>query len=442
VVVVAAALVAAVRATVPAQAAARAARRAMARGEWDAAAAALDRWLALRPEAAEVHFLKAQACFQLGQVAEAEHALDRAQWLGYPERPLYRLRALILVRRRRFIAAEPILLHLLDESPEPDAPVDEALTRVFLETYRLDSAVKVIRRWIRDAPRDPKPYLWWTEVDRRLEVDNPEAMERHYRTALELDPGLDEARLGLAETLRHLHQTDEAILEYQRYVARHPADAAGHVGLARLALEQGDAAAATRHIERALEIAPENPTALTLRADIDLRRGDDAAAVRRLDQAIRADPLDVDPLYKRCLVLSRLGRSEAAAADRLKLEQLRKDQVEVVKIRDRLIADPDNNEIRFEMARWMLEHGRDDEAIRWMQNILASQPGHLPTLRLLTQYYERRGEMGLANYYRSLAESTPESPRQPEANPGDGNPRGGVAGFDAADRRQKAPVPQ
>jgi tetratricopeptide (TPR) repeat protein len=406
-VVAAAALWVVVRARSPAQAAARAARRAVARGQWAEATAPLERWLAVRPEAAEAHFLKAQAGFQLGHLAEAEHALDRAQWLGYPERPIYRLRALVLVRRRRFIEAEPILLHLLDESPEPDPQADEALTRVFLETYRLESAVKVIQRWIRDAPRDAKPYLWWTEVDRRLEVDNPEAMERHYRSALALDPGLDEARLGLADTLRHLHKSDEAIHEYETYLARRPDDAAGHIGLTQIALEQGAAAVAARHIERALELTPENPTALKLRADIDLRRGDDVAAVLRLDQAIRANPLDVDPLYKRSLVLSRLGRHEEASVDRLKLEQLRKDQVEVVKIRDRLIAAPDNNDIRYEMARWMLEHGRDDEAIRWIQTILASQPKHLQTLQLLTRYHERRGEIGLANYYRSLAVSTP-----------------------------------
>ncbi len=143
------------RGDVAAHFAARDARSAIARQRWAEAAPALERWMAFRPESAEAHFLKARVAFEQGRLAEVGTLLDRAQWLGYPERPLYRLRALRLVRLRRFIEAEPILLHLLDESAMPDPPLDEALARVFLETYRLETAVKVLERWIRDDPRDP-----------------------------------------------------------------------------------------------------------------------------------------------------------------------------------------------------------------------------------------------------------------------------------------------
>ncbi len=177
---------------------------------FETAVPALDRWLRASPDSAEAHFVKSQVCFELARFDETSQALDRAQWLGYPERPIYRLRALLLVRLRRYIEAEPILLHMLDESREPDPEVDEALTLVFLETYRLELAVKVIERWIRDAPRDPRPYLCWTEVDFRLEVDNAEGMERHFRTALALDPNLDRARIGLADLLSRLHRDAEA----------------------------------------------------------------------------------------------------------------------------------------------------------------------------------------------------------------------------------------
>ncbi len=81
--------------------------------------------------------------------------------------------------------------------------------------------------------------------------------------------------------------------------------------------------------------------------------------------------------------------------------------MEVVKIRDRLIANPNNNDIRLELAQWMLDHGRDDETIRWLQNILASQPRHVKAMQLLARYHANRGEIGLANYYRSLSASTP-----------------------------------
>ncbi len=93
--------------------------------------------------------------------------------------------------------------------------------------------------------------------------------------------------------------------------------------------------------------------------------------------------------------------------ERKRVDKLRKDHLDVVKIRDRLIADPNNNDIRFEMAQWMLEHGRSEETKCWIQTILAMQPKHVPALRLLAKYHEGAGEIGLANYYRSVAETVP-----------------------------------
>jgi hypothetical protein len=62
---------------------------------------------------------------------------------------------------------------------------------------------------------------------------------------------------------------------------------------------------------------------------------------------------------------------------------------------------------RLEMARWMLDHGRDDQAIGSLQTILASQHGHAQAIELLARCYERRGEPGLANYYRLRATAKP-----------------------------------
>jgi tetratricopeptide (TPR) repeat protein len=385
--------------------AAREARQAVAVRRFELAVPALDRWLRSSPDSAEAHFVKSQVYFELARFDETSQALDRAQWLGYPERPLYRQRALLLVRLRRYVEAEPILLHLLDESQEPDPEADEALTLVFLETYRLELAVKVIERWVRDAPRDPRPYLWWTEVDFRLEVDNAEGMERHFRTALELDPKLDRARIGLADLLCRLHRDAEARTEYEAYVARCPDDVRGHIGLAKIDLKDGDIASAVRRVELTLAIDPTNVEVLKMRAAIDSRHGDHAAALRYLNRAIEAAPTDLDSLYARLLALGRLGRKEEVEVERKRVDRLRKDHVDVVRIRDRLIANPNNNDIRFEMAQWMLEHGRSEETKRWIQTILAQQPKHVPSLQLLAKYHEGAGEIGLANYYRSLAET-------------------------------------
>ena len=384
--------------------AAREARRAIAAGDLDAAGAPLDRWLRTRPDSPEAHFLRARVASSGGRLDEATSHLDRAQWLGYPEGPAARLRALIWVRAGRFAEAEPILVHHLGATTEPDPEADQALARVFMETYRLDLAGKVIERWARDAPRDGTPYLWLTEIDRRLSGDMVEVQERHYRAALGRDPRLWKARLGLAEVLRATHRLEEAAREFASCEAHDPADPAGPVGLGRVALERGDLGAAAAHLDRALALAPDDPSALKDRASIDIRSGDDASAVRRLTRAIEADPLDAEPLYRRSLALARLGRKVEADVDARNLARLRQEHAKILAIRDRLMDHPEDLNVRCEMARWMFEHGRDDEGFRWVRQILAARPGHPATHRLLAEFYDRRGDPGRANYHRLNAD--------------------------------------
>jgi tetratricopeptide (TPR) repeat protein len=379
-------------------------------GRFADSVAPLETWLKRRPDSAEANYLRARAEFAAGRITEARQLVDRAEYLGYPARPVYRLRAILLTRAGMFIEAEPILLNLLNESQEPDPELDEALTRVYLETYRLELAAKVIQRWIADAPKDPKPYVWQTEIDSRLEVDNPGVEERHYRAALTLDPDLASARLGLARSLAKLHRDDEAIKEYDAYIAANPRDVQGVLGLGEIRLKHGELDAARKLIDLALELEPANAVAAKQRATLDIRRGDLAVALEHLTTAIKADPLDVDALYQRMLTFTRLGRKDEAEADKRMLDKLREDQLAVVRLRDRLLGDPNNIDLRIQMASWMLQHGRDDQAIRWLRNILASQPGNTSANLLMADYHERRGEVGLANHYRLLGETARSKP--------------------------------
>ena len=93
-------------------------------------------------------------------------------------------------------------------------------------TYRLRQAEQVIRQWMRDAPRDARPYLWLTEYDRRMEVDNLEGARDPLPCGAERDKNLDAARLGLAETLRKAQRNADAVHEYEIYLARHESDPA------------------------------------------------------------------------------------------------------------------------------------------------------------------------------------------------------------------------
>jgi predicted Zn-dependent protease len=233
---------------------------------------------------------------------------------------------------------------------------------------------------------------------------------------LKRDPNLDKARLGLAERLRKDHRLDEARREYATYLIGHPTDVEALDGAALTALESDDLEAAVRTFEAALAIDPGDTTALKELAQINLRRGRFRQAsdqLRRIAEADRFDP-EIHYAYSRALKLS--GEHQAAQAEMALSLQLRKEHDQLEQIRTQLLKDPDNVDLRFQTARWYLDHGRDAEGLDWTREILRRTPQHAPTHRLLAGYHDQKGNVGLANYHRAMAEAAAGPDRGREAN--------------------------
>ena len=78
--------------------------------------------------------------------------------------------------------------------------VAKELARIYLSTFRLPRAARAIERWRTLAPEDPRPYMWRNEIASRSDVGHA-ILILNDRAALDRDPNLDEARLGLAREL-------------------------------------------------------------------------------------------------------------------------------------------------------------------------------------------------------------------------------------------------
>lgn len=292
-----------------------AARQAVAGGRYAEASVLIERWLKAAPESAEGHYLEARVALGMDRPEGFATGLDKAKALGHPKADLDVLWAVIATKKGRHAEAEPVLRRAFWDARGPDPLVDEALAKVYLETFDFDRAGSVIERWAREAPHNPKPYLWRVEIDSRM-ADDPLAVVRDYREALKRDPNLAKARLGLADELRAAHQCAEAAPEYDEYLLLRPDDPAGHVGAGRNALELGDEARATAHFDQVLRIDPGHAVAHWERGKIELRRGEVDRALTHLDLASKANPGNFRIHYCRALTLSRLGRADEARAER------------------------------------------------------------------------------------------------------------------------------
>jgi tetratricopeptide (TPR) repeat protein len=380
--------------------AAASARRELAARRFAEAEGPLRRWLDARPRESEPHYLVAVVAVGLGRPQEAINELARARALGHPPGPIDRLDAILRARAGRGSEAEPVLRRLLDRSDAHDPEAAEALARIYLEDYNFPAAARALDRWVRDAPDDPRPHLGRVEVDTRLGHD-ASAPLRDYRAALARDPGLAPARLGLAEALRRAGRPDEAAAEYAAYLALRPDDGAGHLGAGLIALDRGDPGAAAVHLDRAIALTPESAPALSARAGIALLEGEDAAALAMLDRAVRADPFDVEARHRRGLALARLGRPAEARDEGERVARLRDDARRLGEIQQALVRDPKSPDLQAEVARWMIDHGHDEEGLRWARKALRDRPDHPASNRLMVEHHDRRGEPGLANYYRT-----------------------------------------
>jgi tetratricopeptide (TPR) repeat protein len=388
-------------------------RRALAAGRIDEASKLVEQWLRSSPRSAAVHYFKAKIAWLQNDLPTVDDELGYARALGYSWAPLASLRGLLLSRVNKTSEAEPFLRESFDNAQRPDPEVAEALVRVYLGTFRLGDAAAVLDQWTRQLPEDARPYLLRTEIDVRNSAE-PEDIIAHYRASLERDPTLAKAHLGLAEQLRMTHRFTEAAGEYAIYLASQPDDALACAGAGKNALDADDFVEADRLLGRAVALAPDNPEVLAACATLQSRQGHLERALLYFDQAIKADPFDHWTRYQRMLLLSRLGKKVEANAERQTVEQLKNDVTRFAQISRELLQNPVDPQLRSEAARWLMEHGHEDEAVEWANLVLRSDPTHPAMNRLLADYYRRKGRLGLANLHQAhLADPSPHPVSSP-----------------------------
>ncbi len=364
----------------------------------------LERWLSDSPRSGEAQYYRGWLALVDQDPRQAVESVEQAQRLGFDRSALEVLVGIYQARAGRINIAEPILSAAFERDAEPRDLVARELARIYLATYRFTYAAPAIERYRELVPGDPQPYLWSNEINTRSGA-SPALLIRNYQAALERDPDLDKARLGLAEQLSKDRRFDEAEQEYRTYLKRNPRDVSALVGLGRNAFQSGDIAGATREYEAALAIDPDQREALKELAQLDLRFGRFDQARRRLEHLAQLDPFDHEISYSYAQALRLSGHAEKARTETERAARLRKEHEQIVQLRFNIVKDPNDVQSRYQVARWMFEHGHADEGLKWAREILRANPHHTEIHRVLAEYYAAHGDPGLANYHRSMASS-------------------------------------
>jgi Tfp pilus assembly protein PilF len=391
-------------------------RQLFAARHYEQAREPLRRWLSEWPGSAEAHYYKAWLSLVFDQPREAIQAIEQAKKLHYDSDPLAYLVAIYQARAGHMNLAEPVLVRAYRQESEPRAEVAKELAKIYLASFRLTQAADAIERSRLLAPEDPQPYLWSNEIASRGSAE-PAILIQNYRAALERNPNLDKARLGLAEQLSKDRRFDDAEQEYRTYLERNPKDASALVGFGRNFFQRGDLETATQYFEAALKVDPRQPDALKELGQIDLRLGRFQKASERLRLLTEIQPYEYEVRYSYAQALKLGGDQARAQIETEHAARLRKEQDHIAQLRTNLLSNPNDAAIRYEVAKWMLENGHQQEGLDWTSEILRAAPRHGPTHRLLADYYQKLGNPGRANYHRLMASTGQDGGATTNAQP-------------------------
>ena len=154
-----------------------------------------------------------------------------------------------------------------------------------------------------------------------------------------------------------------------------PDDAEALAGAGLNALKLGRSEEAEQFLDRAITADPSNFEALKGLSQIAEQDGRLDRALDALEAAAEVEPDDPEIAYRRSLLLARLGRPDEAARLRNDSDRLRLAIEEITNLRDALILAPDDVDLEYRTARWLIEHKHADEGVRWAEKALEDAPG-------------------------------------------------------------------
>ncbi|MFM7739792.1 MAG: tetratricopeptide repeat protein [Planctomycetota bacterium] len=350
----------------------------------------------------------AEAMFQLARLELAEDhpesaidAIEEAARLNYNTRQIEILRGLVFARGGKYPEALKILVPAYLNHEKPEAEIAEGLARVYLAQFQATQARKAIESWKIASPNDDRPYLFLNEIEDRSGTDAATRIA-NYLAALNRNPGRFETHEKLASLYLDDNQLDNARNEFLKCLEIKPNHLPSRIGMAQVALKQGNQAEAETILNEVLSKDPNSIFALSELSQIELQKGSVETAVAHLKKAVEISPFTSELVYKYAQALKLAGNASLSKSMLDRSNQLKTEEARMDEIRKLLVSEPNNIAIRIEAAIWLINHGHEAEGLQWANLVLNKQPGEPQLCQFLATYFETKKDFGLANYYKSI----------------------------------------
>jgi tetratricopeptide (TPR) repeat protein len=369
----------------------------------DAAAAALERTLALYPGDAAAAVRLAQVELERRRPEQARPLFERAGAdAGTRAAALFGLGRLAAAERKWSEAARHFEAAL---AAQPAASsIRHPLALAYRELGQLDRARAVLGEAgaVPVTFSDPRldeakraatgPGIYALRAVEAARRGNPQRVLDYLRQAVALDPANDQLRQGLAAELERRGEAAAAIAEYREAVRLAPGSPLAHLNLGVALGRRGETGPALEHVGRAVALAPDFQPAQRVLGMLLLqsRRPDEALA--RFARAQELDPTDR---------AARLGRARA-------LRQLARHEEAERELRALVAGDPQDAAALLELGVVLAERGATEEAIERLRAAVERRPDlAVAHFNLATLLAERGDYAGAASAYAQVVALTP-----------------------------------
>lgn len=407
------------------------ARYLLGQGEYAQALSWLAYPLQEQPRSAEVHYLIGNTYRRQGNFDRAIRHLAKARQYGWRPEDVDLQVMLIDVQKGDVEAADPLLDRAAVHAVPDDVAVEvyEALAKGYLAVHRIQDAMVLLDSWIQWQPKAVQPRLWRARIHEREGDWDRAAAE--YREILAHNPDHVPALLGLAGALLARNEPAEALPHFKHCLQLAPDQTEARLGVAQCLRRQGRGAEARQAIEQLLRgslTLDQQATAHYELGLLALADGRSARAVRHLQMAVELAPQHAALRDALANALEAAGQPRKAARQRQEAERLRQQEQQISQLLAALAESPDNPDLRCDAGDALLQGGYPRDAERWYLQALKIDPEHRRAHESLAKYYESMDMPELAAEHRQQAaaaaaqgagspQKTPRDGQQGEAQP-------------------------
>ena len=354
------------------------------------------------PDDPDALLLSAKVSRRSGDFAAATAYLNRYFQIHPKARDAAQIEYLLLrVQMGDDEAADPLFALVEQDHPESPAILD-AVSTSYMQRLRYQAANACLSKWIELRPAEALPY------DRRGWVyehtANPALAYRDYQKALELDPGLVPVRLRLVEMLLEEKKVPEVAPHLEILERQAPERVEVKARLGMLRFLEGRSREARQLLEDVEPKLDKNDAApVVYLARLDVQEGKGADAERRLRKVIALDPTETEARFVLVSALRLQGREAEAVA--VQQEQIRLNERNIrlnQLLRDRADKPDATTAEWFEIGSLFLEMQMEPRARYWFDKVLAKDPNHQGTHRVLMEYHIRKGDPEQAASHRRM----------------------------------------